>query len=199
MKKKSKSFEVKLSLKNYLPFFLVVAIALVLWIARFAFANVGIASTNDRNKSLGYPYVVQGVTTTSTMAFKFINPMNAQKCFEYRIDGDPDKNQAIGTISNTFLQLQSPDPNTSSYPTVCVPANSNVSKTLNYSSYVEIRLYDESNLDGSFYWARFDWASRPQLPVSKDDCQADHWTTYGVFNNQGDCMSYVNETKNLNK
>lgn len=181
---------------NYLPFFLVAVFAVALLIVKIAFSSTGIPSTNEKNKSLGFPYVEQGVTTSSTMAFKFINPMGAQKCFEYRTDGDPDNNQSVGTIPTLFNNFQPMDLSTLSYPTVCVPANGNVSKTLTYQQYVEIRLYDVDNLPGSFYWDRFDYTTRPLLPVTKDDCQGEQWKKYNIFNNQGDCMSFVNETKN---
>jgi len=31
----------------------------------------------------------------------------------------------------------------------------------------------------------------PELPVSKDQCKKGGWRTYGVFKNQGDCVSFV--------
>jgi hypothetical protein len=31
----------------------------------------------------------------------------------------------------------------------------------------------------------------PALPTSKDQCKKDGWKTYGVFKNQGDCVSFV--------
>ena len=31
----------------------------------------------------------------------------------------------------------------------------------------------------------------PALPTSKDQCKNDGWQTYGVFKNQGDCVSFV--------
>jgi hypothetical protein len=31
----------------------------------------------------------------------------------------------------------------------------------------------------------------PQLPVSKDQCKNGGWRTYGVFKNQGNCVSFV--------
>jgi hypothetical protein len=34
--------------------------------------------------------------------------------------------------------------------------------------------------------------SRTQiLPTVKDDCKKDGWQYYGIFKNQGDCVSYV--------
>ena len=30
-----------------------------------------------------------------------------------------------------------------------------------------------------------------QLPTSKDDCKKGGWERYGVFKNQGDCVSFV--------
>ncbi len=33
--------------------------------------------------------------------------------------------------------------------------------------------------------------SASPLPSDKEACKKDGWTTYGVFNNQGDCVSYV--------
>jgi hypothetical protein len=32
---------------------------------------------------------------------------------------------------------------------------------------------------------------RRRLPVAKEECKKDGWRTYGVFKNQGDCVSYV--------
>ena len=31
----------------------------------------------------------------------------------------------------------------------------------------------------------------PPLPTSKDECKNDGWRTFGVFKNQGDCVSFV--------
>lgn len=31
----------------------------------------------------------------------------------------------------------------------------------------------------------------PVLPTSGQDCKQGGWATYGVFKNQGDCVSYV--------
>ena len=31
----------------------------------------------------------------------------------------------------------------------------------------------------------------PALPTSKDDCKGNGWKVYGVFKNQGDCVSFV--------
>lgn len=31
----------------------------------------------------------------------------------------------------------------------------------------------------------------PPMPSSKDDCKKGGWEQYGVFKNQGDCVSYV--------
>jgi hypothetical protein len=31
----------------------------------------------------------------------------------------------------------------------------------------------------------------PPMPTTKDDCKKGGWATYGVFKNQGDCVSYV--------
>ncbi len=33
--------------------------------------------------------------------------------------------------------------------------------------------------------------ARPKLPVAKDQCKNGGWETYGVFKNQGDCVSFV--------
>ena len=33
--------------------------------------------------------------------------------------------------------------------------------------------------------------TQPQLPTSKDQCKNGGWQAYGVFKNQGDCVSYV--------
>jgi len=33
--------------------------------------------------------------------------------------------------------------------------------------------------------------ARPKLPTSKDECNHSGWETYGVFKNQGDCVSFV--------
>jgi hypothetical protein len=29
------------------------------------------------------------------------------------------------------------------------------------------------------------------MPTSKDQCKKDGWQTFGVFKNQGDCVSWV--------
>jgi hypothetical protein len=31
----------------------------------------------------------------------------------------------------------------------------------------------------------------PPLPTSKDECKNGGWQTFGVFKNQGDCVSFV--------
>jgi hypothetical protein len=31
----------------------------------------------------------------------------------------------------------------------------------------------------------------PSLPTTKDQCKKEGWKTYGVFKNQGDCVSFV--------
>ena len=31
----------------------------------------------------------------------------------------------------------------------------------------------------------------PPLPTSKDQCKNGGWRTYGVFKNQGDCVSFI--------
>ena len=31
----------------------------------------------------------------------------------------------------------------------------------------------------------------PSLPVSEDQCKNGGWRSYGVFKNQGDCVSFV--------
>jgi hypothetical protein len=31
----------------------------------------------------------------------------------------------------------------------------------------------------------------PPLPTTRDDCKNGGWKTYGVFKNQGDCVSFV--------
>jgi hypothetical protein len=35
----------------------------------------------------------------------------------------------------------------------------------------------------------------PPMPTSKDECKKDGWRTFGVFRNQGDCVSYVENHK----
>jgi hypothetical protein len=35
----------------------------------------------------------------------------------------------------------------------------------------------------------------PPLPTSKDQCAGGGWRTYGVFKNQGDCVSFVAKRK----
>jgi hypothetical protein len=34
-------------------------------------------------------------------------------------------------------------------------------------------------------------ATEPLLPITKDDCKKGGWQSYGVFKNQGDCVSFV--------
>ena len=41
-------------------------------------------------------------------------------------------------------------------------------------------------------------AEPPQLPTSKHQCKNGGWTTYRVFKNQGDCVSFV-ATKGKNQ
>jgi hypothetical protein len=36
------------------------------------------------------------------------------------------------------------------------------------------------------------------LPITKDQCKSSGWKTYGVFKNQGDCVSFV-ATKGKNQ
>ncbi len=36
-----------------------------------------------------------------------------------------------------------------------------------------------------------DVVGSPTSPLNKDDCKKDGWKTFGVFKNQGDCVSYV--------
>jgi hypothetical protein len=33
--------------------------------------------------------------------------------------------------------------------------------------------------------------AQPPLPTSKDQCKKGGWRTYGIFKNQGDCVSFV--------
>jgi hypothetical protein len=34
-------------------------------------------------------------------------------------------------------------------------------------------------------------AEPPPVPTSQDQCKKDGWRTYGIFKNQGDCVSFV--------
>ena len=41
------------------------------------------------------------------------------------------------------------------------------------------------------FGGEFEVVDAPPLPTSKDQCKNGGWRTYGVFNNQGDCVSFV--------
>jgi hypothetical protein len=45
--------------------------------------------------------------------------------------------------------------------------------------------------DGPFLSGDVTVTDAPQLPTSKDQCKNGGWKAYGVFKNQGDCVSFV--------
>jgi hypothetical protein len=147
-------------------------------------------STNDQNRDLSRPHVNLVSTGVGEVTLEFTNATSVQlSYFEVRIDGE-----ATGTTAHPVV-----DGDTIHLGGVCVdtrasnacPAGPRV-VTFNADETVEIRLALGGERDWDFDWTSF--AVLPNNPQSKDECKKGGWEAFG-FENQGQCIRYVNTGK----
>src|SRR5690606_2733943 len=50
---------------------------------------------------------------------------------------------------------------------------------------------DGLTINETTYDFELDGDEEPAMPTNKDECKQGGWSAYGVFKNQGDCVSYV--------
>jgi len=158
--------------------FALATLALAIPVAAYDFP-----STNDTNRTNGWPHVVFVSNGVGEVTLEFVNDTNSLAYFEYRIDGAVlTSGTAHPVVTGDYI-----------YPGVTVDSRNVadpviVTRPFEATSTVEIRLA----LGGERDWD-FDWVTFNALPdaASHDDCVDGGWEAYG-FANQGQCVRFVN-------
>lgn len=137
-------------------------------------------STNDLNRTNGWPHVNLVSADLESVTLEFVNDTNSLAFFEVRIDGEV---RTGGTshpvVAGDFV-----------YPGVSVDGRGVatpvvVTTTFEASETVEVRLALGGERDWDFDWVTFE----PHAPGSKDDCRVSH-ADYG-FKNIGLCIKFL--------
>lgn len=123
------------------------SLVLVLGLAGVVNAEINAVtpSTNDINRINEWAHVDQTSISVGTTDLQFISTRAFWSCFEYRVDNEP----------NTVLGAN-PNPNITDgrWTQVCVN-NSQVTKTIPASGFVDVRMVYGAETDERFDWTRF--------------------------------------------
>jgi hypothetical protein len=143
-----------------------------------AVVNDVFPSTNDANRSLGWPHVDLVSVDDGAMTLQLVSTRPFAGCFEFRSDGDTSQALGVGNFNRAVTD--------GLYPFACLNNETRL-RTVAAERYVEVRLAFGAEADERFDWTRFDLVLDPE---TKADCKDGGWADYG-FRNQGLCIAFV--------
>src|SRR5690606_35468388 len=125
-------------------------------------------STNDDNRTNGWPHVNLVSADLDSVTLEFVNDTNSLAFFEVRVDGEAVTGTAHPVVTGDYI-----------YPGVGVDGRNSeepviVTEEFDASSTVEVRLALGGERDWDFDWVTFE----VDAPQSKDDCRA-NYADYG--------------------
>jgi hypothetical protein len=139
----------------------------------------------------GFTHTLSFVLYYANRAAAFATPPTLDKDVvpnqQYRVDivkpSAPVTSVAAGDILATVFRTEVGD------PLILAPTTISFDLTAFAGTTVRIRFAEVDNQ--TFFQGSTDAVAIASRPTSKAQCKKGGWTTFGVFKNQGDCVSFV--------